>query len=44
MTRAALRRRAIDGPFAAMYSGKAERNLFAVWWLGGPVMAPTDPC
>ena len=26
-----------------LYSGQAGRRLFAVWRLGGPLMARTDP-
>jgi len=43
MARAALSRWAIDWPCAVMYTGPAGRRLFAIWRLGGPLMAHTDP-
>ena len=43
MARAALRRMAIDGPFAVKLR-KCGRRLFDVWRLVGPLMACTDPC
>jgi len=44
MARAALARRAIDGPCAVMYMAmRGDCLLFAVWRLGRPLMARTDP-
>ena len=46
MARAALSRRAIDGPNVSKltkYTGPEGRRLFVVWRLGEPLMALTDP-
>jgi len=45
MARAALSRRAIDGPCAVMYTAAkwVGLRLFAVWRIGGPSMARTNP-
>jgi len=43
MARAALARRAIDGPCSVMWLQSGATPVCCFWRQGGPLMARTDP-